>query len=301
MDNRKKAINENNIENINYEEGKPNRFNTATKIISITLSIIAIIISVFTLDTNKKAYNLDSEENLSMSVTTDIVNFILDDTILIYKTKMSVCFINHSNIPIYITNLYVNKIRNEKDGFKTITVATPVYMDEISYPINIKPQETIFADYYVYFLVPVGINMCITENFNDIINTNPVDICNFLFFDKHFDLLGNVIETKIIDDTTYYNYNYTPAIMMEITCETAKGHKFSTRFKDGLYIDTKTTNYKFEFFEEENSVSEYIYEYLSQENLVIIIAIQFTIIILLFFVSLVFKNRTRKCWGCKRR
>lgn len=86
------------------------KFKNIVSIISLLFSFISLIISILTLHTNRHRYGYDINENLSINITIEDVEILeiirgedySNNNYSSYLAHASVCFVNNSNLPIYI-------------------------------------------------------------------------------------------------------------------------------------------------------------------------------------------------------
>lgn len=234
------------------------KFDAITKIITLVFSFVAIIISIIALLVNHNSYNInrekfqiDTTESLTISVGVESFESIAlrlneNDEKPSYRIKTTICFVNNSNLPIYINDEYISRSRYSNGNYGTQTLDTPIDIEELELPILIEPQETKFVGCYMRITIPEYINQYIIDKFTNTNNLDIEEIGSYLFFEKHTDLIGNEVKTFTEGGVTHFKYN--PTIPFHLSFWTTRGNYFSTEFYDGMYCNINYAiekNYKF--------------------------------------------------------
>lgn len=282
------------------------KFDSITKIITLIFSFVAIIISIIALLVNRNSYNINREkfeidtiESLTISVGVESFDSIVlklneNDEKSSYRIKTTICFVNNSNLPIYINNKYISRSQYSNGNYGNQILNTPIDIDELDLPILIEPQETKFVDCYMRITIPEYINQYIIDEFTDTNNLNIKEIGSYLFFEKHTDLIGNEVETFTEDGVTHFKYN--PKIPFHLSFWTTRGNYFSTEFYDGIYYDInyaikKNCDFSIEVSYGEKSKKELFLDFVVN-NLVSVLLV---ITLILFFECMALKRlRKRK-------
>lgn len=222
------------------------KFDIITKIITLILTVLSLIISFRALnishrvyDLNKSKFDIDTDENLEISVGINSVETLEliyegncdDNAFSSYLINASICFVNNSNLPIYIEKYYFNRDIPLDDGSYRPNLNLEI--EEIKLPIYIEPQETKFVNCKLRIPIPDDVNTYITEKFNGE-NLDINKISQYLFFEKNVDIIGNLVENYIDNGEKVYKYN--PTIPFHLAFLTTRGNYFETEFYTGLYL-----------------------------------------------------------------
>ena len=281
------------------------KFDSISKIITLIFSFIAIIISIIALLVNHDNYNInkekfviDSTENLTISIDSKSFDSIVlklneNDEKPSYRIKTTICFVNNSNLPIYINEEYISRKQYLNGNYGTEILDTTIDIEELKLPILIEPQKTKFVDCYMRITIPQHINQYIIDEFKDTSNLNIEEIGSYLFFEKHTDLVGNEIETFIKDGVTHFKYN--PTILFQLSFCTTKGNYFSTEFYDGIYFDKNYTideniDFSIGFLSGKKTIKEEFFNFVIN-NLYIILLV---ITIMIFFKHIALRKISKR-------
>lgn len=222
------------------------KFDIITKIITLILTVLSLIISFRALnishrgyDLNKSKFDIDTDENLEISVGINSVETLEliyegncdDNAFSSYLINASICFVNNSNLPIYIEKYYFNRDIPLDDGSYRPNLNLEI--EEIKLPIYIEPQETKFLNCKLRIPIPDDVNTYITEKFNGE-NLDINKISQYLFFEKNVDIIGNLVENYIDNGEKVYKYN--PTIPFHLAFLTTRGNYFETEFYTGFYL-----------------------------------------------------------------
>lgn len=285
------------------------KFDKSTKIISLVFSFVALIVSVIALTINRNGYNINKEkfnidtvENLTISVgieSFESINLKLEenDKAPSYLIGISICFVNYSNLPIYINKEYISREQYSNGVYGTQILRTPVEIEQLDLPILVEPQETKYVDCYIRITIPEDVNQYIVEEFSDTNNLEITEIGTYLFFEKNTDLIGNKLEISNKDGNKHYKYN--PTIPFEISFWTTRGNYFSTEFYEGLYIDIKNAmekydNIDFEVSYGEDTKIELVLDFVKNHAIIVILVLVATIFIEYIFLKKVYKKHNSR-------
>lgn len=221
-----------------------NKFDKITKIIALVVSFISLFISIISLSTNKHMYklnrdkfNIDTKENLEISIGTGDVESIHlktedEDDFASYRLNISICFVNTSNLPIYIDDKYISRYIPLGGGKYSVT--NNLEIQNLDLPLLLEPQETKYIKCHIQIPIPENVNQYIVDNFGETDNLDISKIGEYLFFEKKTDMIGN--EVKIINKNGEIYYKYNPTIPFHISFYTSKGNYFSSDYYTGLYL-----------------------------------------------------------------
>lgn len=221
-----------------------NKFDKITKIIALVVSFISLFISIISLSTNKHMYklnrdkfNIDTKENLEISIVTGDVESIHlktedEDDFASYRLNISICFVNTSNLPIYIDDKYISRYIPLGGGKYSVT--NNLEIQNLDLPLLLEPQETKYIKCHIQIPIPENVNQYIVDNFGETDNLDISKIGEYLFFEKKTDMIGN--EVKIINKNGEIYYKYNPTIPFHISFYTSKGNYFSSDYYTGLYL-----------------------------------------------------------------
>lgn len=278
------------------------KFEKATKILSLFLSLVALIVSSIALSVNRNNFELNKEkhsadtiENITISLgETDFKSFNLkfkeNDERPSYRIKTNICFVNNSNLPIYINKEYIKRMQYSDGVGKVLTL---IEIEDLDLPIAINPQETKFVDFHMKITIPQHINQYIIDEFGYTNDLEIEEVGTYLFFEKHTDLIGNEIILCSKDDKEYLKYN--PTIPFELFFWTTRGTYFSTEFYEGLYLNTdimiqKYNNFNMEISYGKPDKKEQVLNFLYDNSIVVLLAL-FGILFLEYIIMKKFKNK----------
>lgn len=278
------------------------KFDKITKLITLAVSFISLCISIIALCTNRNMYevnkekfNIDTKENLAISVGINNIEALelkyeeeCDDIdFASYLLNVSICFVNNSNLPIYIERYYFSRNIPLEDGSYIPNLYLEI--EEMDLPIYVEPQETKFVNCNFRIPIPEKVNTYILEKFNDG-NLDIHKIAQYLFFEKNIDMIGNQVKIYVEKGDKVYKYN--PTIPFDIAFCTTRGNYFSTEFYTGLYLpglryfDEKYKGLNFSIKYGKKDWRDIVYNFIKKY-----IPIVFLIDIILFIV---FKNLRRR-------
>lgn len=215
------------------------KFDRVIKIMTWMVSFTSLIISIIALTVNRQMYELSVKENLFLNAEVKDVTILklvsteaYDDTnYSLYLVNLTMCFVNNSNLPIYVDyqNFYgYNPVPN---NYKRTII---LEMNEVDLPIYIAPQETIFVDYQIKVPIPKKVNESIIEEFGDSPDLDIMKVGEYLFFEKSMDLTGNNVDLRDRFGTKYYRYN--PSILTWASFGTTRWNTFYTEFSLELHL-----------------------------------------------------------------
>lgn len=204
--------------------------------ISLIISIISLFISYGGYKINKERFNIDTKENLEISVSTGDVESINlktrdENGFFSYHLNISICCFNTSNLPIYIDRAYIISETPFEIGRYAST--TKLDVQNLDLPILVKPQETKYVDCYIQIPIPESVRQYIIDNFVETDDLDIFKIGEYLFFEKYTDMIGNKVEVINKDSYPYYIYNSKSFSLIFFT---TKSSCFSVDFYTGLYL-----------------------------------------------------------------
>lgn len=205
--------------------------------VSLIISIIAMFISYGGYMINKKKFDIETKENLEISIGTGEVESIhlkteTENDFASYRLNISICFVNTSNLPIYIDDKYIDRYIPLGGGKYSVTNNLEIH--DLDLPILIEPQETKYIKCHIQIPIPENVNQYIVDNFGETENLDVSKIGEYLFFEKKTDMIGN--EVKIINKNEGIYYKYNPTIPFHISFYTSKGNSFSSDYYTGLCL-----------------------------------------------------------------
>lgn len=261
--------------------------------VSLILSIVALFVSCQSQSISQKQFNIDTNESLSVSVGKDSIESIdldidkNDDVdFASYLLKTSICFVNTSNLPIYIDHYFISRDIPLEDG--SYSANLNLQIESIGSPIVIEPQKTQYVDCYIRIPIPDNVNQYIIEKFGEAEPTNIHKIGEYLFYEKKVDLIGNEIKVVSKDNKEYYKYN--PEIPFKISFWTTKGNYFVTEFYSGLflpglkYMDEKYFGKNIEISYGKQTIKSIVWDFINKHMKVLIsFEVIFIILIIIFY------------------
>lgn len=299
-----------------------NIFDNVMKILSLIFSFVALVVSIFALIINQKSYDIniekfkiDTVENLSISVgveSFDSLNLKLEecDNDPSYRIGITLCFVNNSNLPIYINQEYISR---EQSANGLVTSINSAEIEELDLPILIEPLETKYVSCYVRITMPELINQYIVEEFInkynneesikkegaeflDISDLDINEIGTYLFIEKNTDLIGNEVVISMNKGEKQYKYN--PTIPFHISFWTTRGNYFSTEFYNGLYLDIKKAIEKYHNLNLEISYGEKdkmeLVSYYLQNHMDVVFSVWIVVVVIFFLKRMILKRYKTK-------